>query len=674
MEKRNYMMKNFQCTIDDHGNHITDPKGILQEHFKFYKKLYTRDNTVKFNLTRDPQERCLSEEQKSKLEENLTTEELFDAVMSLKNGKVCGSDGLPLEFYKKFFHILKVPLLCMFTFAYKNGLLPTSTKRGIVSLLPKKLKDPRFCKNLRPLTILNYDFKILSKTIDNRLRTVIHGLIADTQTGFLSNQNISTNVRKTIDVIEYCNRTNQPGVILSIDMEKCFDRIDHSAITGALRYFNFGESFICWSSLLFTKIEICTQNYGYCSQYFVKGRSINQGCCYSPSVYLLISEIMANKLKLNKKIKGIKIGETEMLLSQFADDMDLYLPFNKIILNEVLSVLQDMETNLGVKISYDKTILYRIGSIAHSDAKLYTIKPVKWSSDYINMLGINIFNNSAKLSSNYDSVINKVKAVSKIWYYRNMTIMGKILLINTLFSSLFVYKLQVIPDMTKEQQLMYEQAVNDFLWKGKRAKVAISVLKTPKDQGGLGLVDIAAKSTSLMLNWIPRIQTCEAIKHLANYFIGNEYLTDQFIWKANLHYRDIKFIRSNIKGSFWEKLLIEWCKLNFHTPQSSESILDQIIWMNSHIKREKEPIFNHRLLELGLKSLQDIFCTTSNKFFNYEQFKVKFGTTLSGIQYYGILDEIPADSKRKLLTEDVNNDCVSKFAKYNLDNSVKSIF
>ena len=53
--------------------------------------------------------------------------------------------------------------------------------------------------------------------------------------------------------------------------------------------------------------------------------------------------------------------------------MDLYLPFEKTVLNAVVDVLTDVEENTGLKVSYDKTAVYKIGSIANTDAKIYTV-------------------------------------------------------------------------------------------------------------------------------------------------------------------------------------------------------------------------------------------------------------------------------------------------------------
>ena len=125
--------------------------------------------------------------------------------------------------------------------------------------------------------------------------------------------------------------------------------------------------------------------------------------------------------------------------------MDLYLPYNVTVLNAVLNTFQDIEMHTGLTISYEKTSLYRIGSIRNSNAKLFTTHKIHWTNDPINTLGIDLFTSESDLITNYEKIIVKMQTISKLWFYRSLTLMGKILIVNTLMASLFTYKLQVLP-------------------------------------------------------------------------------------------------------------------------------------------------------------------------------------------------------------------------------------
>ena len=85
LEKKKYMMKNMKMILTNSGKHITDQKSILEEQTKFYKNLYSKDKNVSFKLCRGKTE--------------LTIDELFDAVMTLKSNKCPGGNGLTNKFY-----------------------------------------------------------------------------------------------------------------------------------------------------------------------------------------------------------------------------------------------------------------------------------------------------------------------------------------------------------------------------------------------------------------------------------------------------------------------------------------------------------------------------------------------------------------------------------------------
>ena len=363
-------------------------------------------------------------------------------------------------------------------------------------------------------------------------------------------------------------------------MEKCFDRVDYSCIFGSLRYFNFGETYIKWISLFFTQFEVCTQNFEFLSEFFRKECSVNQGCIISPGLYLLTGEILANKIREHSQIRGIKIGDCEYLISQFADDMDLYLPYDKIVLNAVFRVLSDIENHTGLKVSYEKTTLYRIGSLAGSSAKMYTPRKVNWFNDYINTLGVDIYNSEQELMSNIDKIIQKMTAVSNLWYYRSLTIMGKVLIINTLMSSLFVYKLQVLPFILEPKLKQIYNTFEHFLWKGKRPKIPIHTLQKEKEYGGLGLVDLSKKQCSLLIGWIDIIKYNTQIQNLAKHLLS-DHIQDDLIWKFNMNEKDAQHFG---KTTFWKNLIVVWAKFNYQCPQNAKNIGEQILWYNSHIQ------------------------------------------------------------------------------------------
>ena len=58
-------------------------------------------------------------------------------------------------------------------------------KQSIITLLPKGDKDISYLENWRPISLLNVDYKIASKSIANRFKKVISNIVSSAQTGFV---------------------------------------------------------------------------------------------------------------------------------------------------------------------------------------------------------------------------------------------------------------------------------------------------------------------------------------------------------------------------------------------------------------------------------------------------------------------------------------------------------
>ena len=109
--------------------------------------------------------------------------------------------GLPAEFYRFFWPDIGHDLLASYNFAFQHGMLSISQRRGIISLIPKKSKDKTILENLRPISLLNVDYKILTKVIAKRAEKVLPTLINPDQTGYVKGRYIGENVRLIYDLI-----------------------------------------------------------------------------------------------------------------------------------------------------------------------------------------------------------------------------------------------------------------------------------------------------------------------------------------------------------------------------------------------------------------------------------------------------------------------------------------
>ena len=127
--------------------------------------------------------------------------------------------------------------------------LPQAVNMGIITLLYKK-DDPFNIKNYRPITLTNSVYKILSRILCNRLKSVLDNIVGPTQT-CIPGRYIGSNIRTLLDVIDHSKVTKSPLGILLLDQEKAFDKVSMKFLFIVMKKLGFNDTFIRWISTLY---------------------------------------------------------------------------------------------------------------------------------------------------------------------------------------------------------------------------------------------------------------------------------------------------------------------------------------------------------------------------------------------------------------------------------------
>jgi exonuclease III len=495
--------------IDKHDKKLTDPLEINNRFMEYYSQLYTSESSrnevlfdsffSKFTLP------SIDEQYASDLERPFSKAEILKAITTMQSGKSPGPDGFPSEFFKKFSSELSPILLAVYEESFISGSLPETMRQAVISLIHKKGKSKLDCSSYRPISLLNVDSKIFAKILACRLEIVIPSIVSDDQTGFIKNRYSFYNIRRLLNILHYPTPPDIPEVILSLDAEKAFDRVEWDYLFYTLKKFGFGAKFISWINVLYSSPVAAIRTNNNISSFFQLGRGTRQGCPLSPSLFALMIEPLAVAIRSDNTIKGILRDESEHKVSLYADDTLLYVSEPLKTLPHLLSLLGSFGKISGYKINMQKSELMPINTAA----RLITFNslPFKLSKDKFKYLGIWVTNNYKNLyKTNFIPLIDSIKQDFERWGTLPLSLGGRISTVKMNILPRFLYLFQCIPIfLTKSFFLLIDRLISTFIWNGKNARIRKSVLQRHREHGGLSLPNFQyyywAANARSMLYW-----------------------------------------------------------------------------------------------------------------------------------------------------------------------------
>ncbi len=433
--------------IESSTGNIVDPVEINEAFRTYYEKLYSSECSLNVDIQMQfldslniPQ---ILIEEKNKLDEDLTLQEIGEAIDSMKSGKAVGPDGLPIEIYKTFKEKLLTPFMEMIVEAYHQDLLPASMRGALITLLPKPGKTNTKCENMRPISLLNSDTKILSKVMAKRLEGTLSSLIGEDQNGFIQRRQGFHNVRRVLNIL-YEKRGERDTALLSLDAEKAFDRVEWSYLFDLLVRFGFGERYCRWVRLLYNSstAEVLTNN--IVSKSFSVSRGCRQGSPLSPLLFAISIEPFAIAVKKHVELTGIKIGQIEHKIALFADDVIIFLKHLDTSIPALLDLIGTFGKISGYKINNSKSsILY----LNETDRQQPTNCVATFNIvDHFTYLGIKIVPKLGDVVQvNYDPLLENVSSSIERWMSLPISLIGRINILKMNILPKFLYLFQNIP-------------------------------------------------------------------------------------------------------------------------------------------------------------------------------------------------------------------------------------
>lgn len=122
--------------------------------------------------------------------------------------------------------------------------LPSDINKTFLCLIPK-IPNANNIKKFRPIGLCNTIYKVITKILANRIKPFLEKIISPFQTSFMQNRRASDNALTIQELVSNLRKLQgkEGHMLIKIDLEKAFDRIEWSFIYRALRFFNFPPKF-----------------------------------------------------------------------------------------------------------------------------------------------------------------------------------------------------------------------------------------------------------------------------------------------------------------------------------------------------------------------------------------------------------------------------------------------
>uniref|UniRef100_A0A5F9CHB6 RNA-directed DNA polymerase n=1 Tax=Oryctolagus cuniculus TaxID=9986 RepID=A0A5F9CHB6_RABIT len=255
----------------------------------------------------------LNQEDIENLSRPITESEIESGIKALPTKKSPGPDGFTAEFYQTFKEELTLILLKIFRPIEREGILLNSFYEARITLITDPEEDVALKGNYRPISLMNIDSKILNKILAKRFQPHIRKIIHPGQVGFILGMQGWFNIHKSINMIHHINRLQKKNhMIISIDAEKAFDKIQHPFMMKTLRKLGVEKTFLNTIKAIYEKPMANILLNGEKLEAFPLSSGAKQGCPFSPLLFNILLEDLARVIRQEKELKGIQIGKEEV--------------------------------------------------------------------------------------------------------------------------------------------------------------------------------------------------------------------------------------------------------------------------------------------------------------------------------------------------------------------------
>uniref|UniRef100_A0A803QFT1 Reverse transcriptase domain-containing protein n=1 Tax=Cannabis sativa TaxID=3483 RepID=A0A803QFT1_CANSA len=548
--RRNNHIRSIQ---NEFGQVIDWESGIQEVMISYFQNLFTPSITQWDDVV-DCIPRTISQLQNEQMLAPIDDKEVQDALFQMHPDKSPGPDGMSPGFYQKFWGIVGKDVVKLVTDFFATGIFEANLPNTNIVLVPKK-KNPKSMLDLRPISLCNVLYKIVSKVLANRLKKVLYCVISENQSAFIPGRLITDNIMVSFEIMHYMKRksSGKNGVMaMKLDMSKAYDRVEWGYLQAILQRMGFDDHMV---KLFMACVSTAKYQVSHAGKEFgniIPGRGLRQGDPLSSYLFIICTEGLSALIRHYEQrhlIRGIKVARGAPIVSHifFADDSYIFCRANEEESYNVLQLLNTFERASGQKINYDKSSIFfsRNTQVGIRDAICGDLG-IHEADDNTTYLGLpNIIGRKKTAILGY--LKERVQKRVQSWKGKLLSKAGKEVLLKTVAQALPNYAMSVflLPAETSKEM---ERIMCKFWWQSNNKKdksihwMSWERMCKPKSHGGLGFrslydfnVALLGKQAWRLLSY-PNSLVSKIYK--ARYFPNCSFLAAEiggnpsFIWRS----------------------------------------------------------------------------------------------------------------------------------------------
>ncbi|KAJ0683718.1 putative RNA-directed DNA polymerase [Helianthus annuus] len=480
---------------------------------------------------------------------------------------------------------------------YTDKSLPLGCNSSFISLIPKT-RDPRLIKDFRPISLIGVIYKVIAKTLANRLKTVVGELVSCTQSAFISGRSILDGPLIVSEIISWAKSSKKKLFAFKVDFAKAYDSVNWNFLLSNLKEMNFPEMWRKWIKGCLKSGRASVLVNGSPTEEFQLYKGLRQGDPMSPFLFILAMEaldVIMRKAISKGIFRGITLPNEGPTVSHlcYADDVIFLGEWSEENIKNLNRILRCFFLCSGLKVNMAKSFLFGVGVGKEELQGVAKKINCQVGSLPFNFLGLPLGANM-KMAKHWKPIIDKFKVKLSSWKANCLSFAGRVTLAKAVLGALPNYYLQIFKIPSKVANAL-EGIRRNFVWgfKGRKKKIkwiAWKKMVAPKKLGGLGIGDIRSMNLALLTKWwwklkeFPRALWARVIKSIhENQVVKQAFpLKPRFVgmWKdiinikTDLSKLNIK-IEEKIKGRvgcgdtilFWQDNWVDGGALRFRFPK-----------------------------------------------------------------------------------------------------------